>query len=161
MVLCRPVLLALAALIAACAQRDESRQGSPPPPPPASKPAACAAGGGTLSDAASAPLLPKAGGGFCLDPNGGDKAFGEGAPLPIDHICDVFDGECEIYRGYGVRRVTEARYVDGSGSPATVDVHLSKFGTTEGAYAMFTRRVVGDSDPAEDSTPRPIEGGGA
>jgi hypothetical protein len=152
-------LLAIALL--ACSKRDEPRQGAPPPPPPTTTPAACASGGGTLSDATSAPLLPRAEGGFCLDPNGGDKAFGEGAPLPIDHICDVFDGECEIYRGYGVRRVLEARYVDGTGSPATVDAHLSKFGTIEGAYAMFTKRVVGDGDPVDESTPRPIEGGGA
>src|SRR6185437_13837091 len=27
--------------------------------------------------------------------------------------------------------------------------------------AMFTRRVVGDGDPADDSTPRPVVGGGA
>jgi hypothetical protein len=112
-----------------------------------SKPAACASGGGTLSDTATAALLPRVVGApaaFCLDPNGGDKAFGEGAPLPIDHICDLFDGECEIYRGYGVRRVSEARYVDG---------------TTEGAYAMFTQRVVGDGDPADGATLRPVPGG--
>ncbi len=131
-----------------------------PRPPPRGRPRA-SHGGGKIADAASAPFFPRLAGGFCLDPNGGDKTFGEGASLPIDHICDLFDGECEIYKGYGVRRVVEARYVDGGGTPATIDVHLSKFGTTEGAYAMFTRRVVGDGDPAEDSTPRPIEGGGA
>jgi hypothetical protein len=141
--------------------REEPRQGPPPPPVASSKPAACAGGGGTLADAATAPFLPRVSGGFCLDPNGGDKAFGEGAPLPIDHICDLFDGECEVYRGYGVRRVTEARYVDGAATPATIDVHVSRFATSEGAYAMFTRRVVGDGDPADDSTPRPIDGGGA
>jgi hypothetical protein len=109
----------------------------------------------------SAPFFPQSSSGFCLDPNGGDKTFGEGGTLPIDHICDLFDGECEIYKGYGVRRVVEARYVDGKGTPATVDVHLSRFGTTEGAYAMFTRRVVGDGDPADPSTPHPVEAGGA
>ena len=160
-----PSLAALAALplllFAACSKSEEARQGAPPPPPPAVKPAACAGGGGKIGDAASAPFFPQVSGGFCLDPNGGDKTFGEGAALPIDGICDLFDGECEIYKGYGVRKVVEARYVDGGGTPATIDVHLSKFGTTEGAYAMFTRRVVGDGDPADDSTPRPVEGGGA
>jgi hypothetical protein len=149
---------------AACNHDEEQHHGAPPPPPPSAKPAACAGGGGKIADAASAPFFPQASpslGGFCLDPNGGDKTFGEGASLPIDHICDLFDGECEIYKGYGVRRVLEARYVDGAGTPATIDVHLSKFGTTEGAYAMFTRRVVGDGDPADEATPRPIEGGGA
>jgi len=146
-------------LVSAC-KSDEPR-GAAPPPPPSAKPAACAGGGGTLSDATSAPFFPRVSANFCLDPNGGDKTYGEGGSLPIDQICDMFDGECEIYKGFGVRRVLELRYVDGGGSAATIDVHLSKFGTTEGAYAMFTKRVVGDGDPAGEDTPRPIEGGGA
>jgi len=158
-------LIALALLsFPACSKSEEPRQGAPPPPPPTTKSAACTAGGGTIADPSSAPFFPQSFGerlsGFCLDPNGGDKTFGEGA-LPLERMCDLFDGECEVYKGYGVRRVVEARYVDGGGTPATIDVHLSKFGTTEGAYAMFTRRVVGDGDPADDSTPHPIEGGGA
>ena len=160
-----PLLVALVACSSLACSRGEDprahREGAPPPPPPSAKPAACSQGGGKIADAVSAPFFPSSSGGFCLDPNGGEKTFGEGGALPIDHICDLFDGECEIYRGYGVRRVVEARYVDGGGSPATIDVHLSRFGTTEGAYAMFTRRVVGDGDPADESTPRPIEGGGA
>jgi hypothetical protein len=155
------IALALTSLTA-CSKEEDRRQGAPPPPPPSAKPAACAAGGGKIADSASAPFFPQTSGGFCLDPNGGEKTFGEGAALPLDHICtDVFDGECEIYKGYGVRRVVEARYVDGAGTSATIDVHLSRFGTTEGAYAMFTRRVVGDGDPADDATPRRAEGGGA
>jgi len=148
--------------LSACGKSDEGRRG-PPPPAPSAKPAACAAGGGKIADAASAPFFPQSiGGGFCIDPNGGEKTFGDGASLPLDHICtDSVDGECEVYKGYGVRRVFEARYVDGAGTVATIDARLSKFATSEGAYAMFTRRVVGDGDPAEDHTPRPIEGGGA
>jgi hypothetical protein len=155
--------LGLSSITPACS-KDEPR---PSPPPPAavasgaSKAAACASGGGTIADPASAPFFPRLARGFCLDPNGGDKAFGEGASLSLDHICDIFDGECEVYRGFGVRRVVEARYVDGAGGPATIDVHLSKFATTEGAYAMFTKRTVGDGDPADEATPRPSEGGGA
>jgi hypothetical protein len=152
----------LASLTACSNKSEEGRQGAPPPPPPSAKPAACTGGGGKIADAQSAPFFPQTSSGFCLDPNGGEKTFGEGAALPLDHICtDVFDGECEIYKGFGVRRVVEARYVDGSGTPATIDVHLSKFATTEGAYGMFTKRVVGDGDPADEHTPKPIEGGGA
>jgi len=144
--------------LSSCTKPEEPHR---EPPPPSPKAATCAGGGGKITDQQSAPLFPGAVQGFCLDPNGGEKTFGDGAALPLDHICDLFDGECEIYKGYGVRRVVEARYVDGTGSPATIDVHLSKFGTTEGAYAMFTRRVVGDGDPADEATPRPIAGGGA
>ncbi|WP_437592188.1 DUF6599 family protein [Sorangium sp. So ce1000] len=152
---------ALAAALSSGCSKKEEPMGAPPPPPPAAKPAACADGGGTISDAASAPFFPRATGGFCLDPNGAEKTFGESAPLPLDSICDMFDGECEIYKGFGVRRVVEARYVSGAGGSATVDVHLSKFGSTEGAYGMFTKRTVGDGDPADEATPRQIEGGGA
>lgn len=148
--------------LVACSRGEEpqQRRGAPPPPVKSAAPGACAAGGGKIADATSAPFFPVTSSGFCLDPHGGDKTFGEGGTLPLDNICtDVFDGECEIYKGFGVRRVVEARYVDGAGTPATLDVHLSKFATSEGAYAMFTKRVVGDGDPAEPSTPRPIEGG--
>jgi hypothetical protein len=164
--LVRPLpLFALAAasvMLAACS-KDESAKGSPPPPPPAASAKAdvCAKGGGTLADADAARFFPRTTNGFCLDPNGKGESFGEGASQPIDKICDLFDGECEIYRGFNVRRVTEIRYVDGKGTPATIDVHLSKFGTSEAAYAMFTKRVVGDGDPADDATPQAIEGGGA
>ncbi|WP_437489247.1 DUF6599 family protein [Sorangium sp. So ce1014] len=152
---------ALAAALSAGCSKKEEPMGAPPPPPPAAKPAACAGGGGTIGDAASAPFFPRMTGGFCLDPNGAEKTFGESAPLPLDSICDMFDGECEIYKGFGVRRVVEARYVSGAGGTATVDVHLSKFGSTEGAYGMFTKRIVGDGDPADEATPRQIDGGGA
>jgi hypothetical protein len=144
-----------------CSKGDEPRGAPPPPPAPAAKAGACAAGGGKIADATSAPYFPRASGGYCLDPNGGDKAFGDAAALPLDEICSLFDGECEIYKGYGVRRVVQARYVDGGGSPANIDVNVSRFATSEGAYAMFTRRVVGDGDPADDSTPKPTPGGGA
>ncbi|HTN82191.1 MAG TPA: DUF6599 family protein [Sorangium sp.] len=161
--MCRALLAGAlaAALSAGCSKKEEERLGAPPPPPPAAKPAACSDGGGKIGDAASAPFFPRMTGGFCLDPNGAEKTFGESASLPLDSICDMFDGECEIYKGFGVRRVVEARYVSGTGGSATVDVHLSKFGSTEGAYGMFTKRTVGDGDPADEATPGPIDGGGA
>jgi hypothetical protein len=144
----------------ACSKPEEPRREPPPPPAVTAKAGACAAPG-KLGDAQSAPFFPATTGGFCLDPNGGEKTFGDGAALPLDHICDLFDGECEIYKGYGARRVVDVRYVDGSGTPATIEVYLSKFSTSEGAYAMFTRRVVGEGDPADESTPKATVGGGA
>lgn len=154
------ITLAGGALALSGCKSDEPRR-APPPPKAASSAGACDASKPAVADAASAPFFPGKVQSFCIDPNGGDKAFGEGAPLPLDGICDLFDGECEIYKGFGVRRVVDARYVDGGGSAATIDVHLSKFATGEGAYAMFTQRVVGDGDPAGEDAPRPIEGGSA
>jgi hypothetical protein len=144
-----------------CSKGEEPRGAPPPPPAAAAKAGACVSGGGKIADAASAPFFPRVTSGYCLDPNGGDKAFGDGAALPLDEICSLFDGECEIYKGYGVRRVVQAHYVNGAGTAATIDVNVSRFGTSEGAYAMFTRRVVGDGDPADDSTPKPTPGGGS
>jgi hypothetical protein len=152
----------IVAVSLACGCKSNESKRTPPPPPVAlPKANACEAGGGKLSDAQAAAVVPRKSSSFCLDPNGGDKVYGEGASLPIDQICDMFDGECEIYKGFGVRRVVEMRYVDGGGSAATINVYLSKFASVDGAYAMFTKRVVGDGDPAGEDTPRAIAGGGA
>lgn len=153
--------LVFAVALASGCKSNESKGTPPPPPAPAAKANACDAGGGKLSDAQAAAVIPRKSNGFCLDPNGGDKVYGEGASLPIDQICDMFDGECEIYKGFGVRRVVEMRYVDGGGTAATINVYMSKFGSADGAYAMFSKRVVGDGDPASEDTPRTIAGGGA
>jgi len=44
--------------------------------------------------------------------------------------------------------VASARYADGSGTPGTVTVNLSRFETGPNAFGFFTKRVVGDTDPA-------------
>jgi len=154
-----PVLLIATAVFGCEESGPPATRGAPPPPPPA--PATCAGGGGELTDGEAGPFFPRVSGGYCLDPNGGDQAFGENADHPIDRICDLFDGECEIYKGFKVRRVVQRRYVDGGGSSATIDIHLSKFASTDDAYAMFTKRTVGDGDPADDATPAVTKGGGA
>jgi hypothetical protein len=51
--------------------------------------------------------------------------------------------------------------VDGAGGAGTVDVYLSRFADATGAYAMFTKRVIADSDPAEPTTPKPLDAGAA
>jgi hypothetical protein len=152
--------LILSVFVAACAEEPKPER-LPPPPAASAKASACAAGGGQSDDAASAAFFPRVTGAFCLDPNSGAKTFGEGGKKPIDRICDLFDGECELYLRLGVSRVVELRYVSGAGSPATVDVYLSRFASSEAAYAMFTTRVVGDGDPADEATPKPTPGGGA
>ena len=103
-------------------------------------------------------LLPLRAGSFCVDPHGGERAYGEEADRPYERTCDeLLDGECEVYRSFGALRTLETRYVDDAGSPATVVVHLTKFNTSEGAFAMFTLRVVGDGDPAGEAAPKPID----
>ena len=113
------------------------------------------------NDAANLAHLPPSVGTFCLDPSGSDKAYGEEAKEPIGGLCDLIDGGCDVYQHFGVRRVVAVRYVDGSGTPATIDLMLSKFASRDAAYAMFTERVVGDGDPAMADAPKPIPGTGS
>jgi hypothetical protein len=119
----------------------------------------CADGGGTDPDGVSAPFVPRTGGGFCLDPQGEPKTYGDKGKFSMDDVCTTaFDGECEVYKRFDLDRVVVLRYVDGSGAPNSVEVNLSRFKTVDGAYAMFTKRVVADGDPAR-ATVRPLQAG--
>lgn len=156
-------LLLLSALACASCKDDKPREGAPPPPPPVAetKAGACAAGGGELTDAVSAPFFAKAAGGYCVDPQGEVKTYGEKGKLSMDEVCTTaFDGECEVYKRFGLKRVVSLHYVDGSGKGGAVEVNLSQFGDVHGAYGMYTLRVVA-GDPAEPSTPQPLAAGAA
>src|SRR6187402_2331136 len=154
-------LVVLACHAFACQKERAVERGAPPPPIASSKPGACASGGGTVKDTQSAAYFPRTAGDYCLDPNGEARAFGESAPSSLDAVCtELFDGECEIYKSFGLRRVVTLRYIDGKGSPGAVNVNLSRFSSAEGAYGFFTKRVVADADPAE-AAPAPLDAGGA
>jgi len=162
-----PVLFAAAALscwafCTSCKNQDAPREhGAAPPPIASSKPGACASGGGTVKDTLSAAFFPRTAADYCIDPNGEARAFGENAPNSLDAVCtELFDGECEVYKSYGLRRVVTLRYIDGKGSPGAVNINLSRFAAAEGAYGFFTKRVVADADPAE-TVPAALEAGGA
>ncbi len=151
-------LLALALLTLGCPKDNKDDKKAPPPPtaPTSSSSSSkvCAAGGGLLQDP-SALMFPRHAGGYCIDPNGETRVFGEGAKKPLDAVCtEAFDGECEVYKNFGLRSVTTFRYVDGAGTAGSVEVILSRFASADGAYGMFTKRVVGDSDPADPKAPK-------
>jgi hypothetical protein len=152
----------LAGLALGCSKKEQqAEQGSAPPPVASSKPGACAGGGGTVSDAQSAAWFPRLAGGYCVDPNGEAHAYGEQAKGTLDTVCtELLDGECEVYKQYGLKRVVTVRYVDGAGSPGTVNVIASRFANPEGAFAFFTKRVLADGDPA-DGTPKQLAAGAA
>jgi len=158
-----PLLALSAACMAACDKPDTEARSSPPPPPVASaRPAACAGGGGAVTDAVSAAFFPRTVGGYCVDPQGEVRTYGEQGKLDMDAVCTTaFDGECAIYTQLGLKRLVSLHYVDGGGGSGTVDVYLSRFADSTGAYGMFTKRVVADSDPAEPTTPRPLAAGAA
>jgi hypothetical protein len=137
-------------LFSACKRGGDSEEkGAVPPPVASAKPGVCAQGGGTSSDAVSAAYFPRTVAGYCIDPNGDTRAYGEAAKATLDDVCiQQLDGECEVYKSYGLRRVVTLRYVDGKGTPGAVAITLSRFATKEGAFGFFTKRVVADGDPA-------------
>jgi hypothetical protein len=164
---------------------SESKQDTPPPGPPAPKASSappatsttaatpgidahvCAAGAGENPDAESASIFPSlvapAGGiKFCLKPKGEVFSYGEKAKLPMDKVCtNAFDGECEIYKQFGLKRVVTLTYVDDPGKGVNVECVLSRFATADGAYGMFTKRVVADGDPKGEGVPKPLAAGAA
>jgi hypothetical protein len=161
----RAAVAAGAAMVAAAGCKDResvapgASRGQPPPPAVTASAGACSAPG-QPADASNVAELPQKTGAFCLDPAGSDRGYGEGAKNGIEGICDLFDGECAVYQKLGVKRVIEARWIDGGGSSATIDVKLSRFASPEQALAMFTKRAVGGGDPAHPDTPKPVEAGG-
>lgn len=160
-----PTACLLLLFLSGCPKEEKRGGGDVPPPPPPSassaKAGACAGGGGELTDPVSAAYLPKSAGGYCVDPQGEVKTYGEKGKLSMDEVCTTaFDGECEVYKRFGLKRVVSLHYVDGSGKGGTVEVNLSQFADAAGAYGMYTMRVVA-GDPAEPSTPKPFAAGGA
>jgi hypothetical protein len=162
------LLFSLAALVpavfTACTKKDDADQIRPEPPPPGAMSAradVCGkdGAGGIDTHQVSASFVPRALGGYCLDPQGEPKTYGDKGKFTMDEVCTTaFDGECEVYKRFGLDRVVALRYLDGSGAPTvpsvgavapnSVEVNLSRFKTIDGAYAMFTKRVVADGDPA-------------
>jgi hypothetical protein len=119
----------------------------------------CAEGGGRARYDET--LFVRSAAGFCIDPYGETRAYGATAPAPMDDVCSQLFGEdCERYQSYGLERVTTLRYVDDRGTPASVNVSLLRFSKRSGAFGAWTRRVMGDHDPAE-SAMRPLEAGAA
>jgi hypothetical protein len=148
---------------AGCDKPSEETRGAPPPPPLASAaPGGCAKGGGTVSDPLTAAFFPRAVDTYCVDPQGETRTFGEQGKLDLEAVCTMaFDGECAVYNQFGLKRLVTLRYIDGAGGGGTVDVNLSRFADANGAYGMFTKRVVADGDPLEASTPKPLSAGAA
>lgn len=154
------VLLMLPAL-GGCKRSSVTEEGSAPPPPaPSARPGACTNGGGKISDGVSSAFFPQTIGSYCIDPNGETRAYGAQSAAPLDKVCiEQFDGECEVYKSYGLDRVVTLRYIDGAGTQGEVSVVLGRFTTKEGAYGFYTKRVVGGQDP-NAVTSAPLAAGG-
>jgi len=147
------------ALFVGC--KDEPRsQGTPPPPASSSATTAQCASPGHVGDAVSAPFFPTKVSDYCLDPHGDEKTYGDQAKLKIDELCTTaLDGGCEEYKKFGVTRSVIVHYVANAGA-GTVEVFLSQF-AKDGAYAIFTTRLTGEIDPADEHAARPLAIGDA
>jgi hypothetical protein len=153
------VVLSTALFVCACKRGGTEEQGAAPPPAPSATPGACSSGGGTPNDAVTAAFFPRTSSEYCLDPHGEMRSYGQDAKGTIDDVCiQQLNGECEVYKTYGLKRAVTLRYVDGRGSPGTIAVLLSRFASREGAYGFFTKRVLADQDPAQ-VTLTPIDAG--
>jgi len=148
--------------VAGCKKKETTvERGDTPPPIEAVQPGRCSEGGGSVADATSAAFFPRKVSEYCIDPNSETRAYGKNAPGTLDQVCtELFDGECEVYRMYGLERVVTVRYADGKGTTSTVNVVLSRFESARGAYGFYTKRVVADADPIDTKT-KPLAVGGA
>lgn len=160
--------LSLVLSITGC-KKDEAPQGPggdvPPPPPSAAiaKAGGCA-NAAPIDDPVSTGFFPKSVGTFCVDSApGAVKTYGVKAKLSMDAVCTTaFDGECEIYKSFGLSRVVTLRYVDGATQGGgVVELVLSQFENDGGGYGMFTKRVIADADPTAPEAPKAVTAVGA
>jgi hypothetical protein len=146
-------IIGMLALAVSCRREATQEKGEAPPAVASAVAGLCGNGGAKVSDPSAAKLLPSNVAGYCLDPNNEIRTYGKDGKGTIEQVCtELFDGECEVYRSYGLERVVAARYADGSGTPGTVSVNLSRFESVQGALGFFTKRVIGDADPATLTT---------
>jgi hypothetical protein len=141
------------AVVTSCKREPARDRGDAPPPVASAAAGLCSGGGGKVTDGIAAKLLPTTVGGYCIDPHNEIRTYGKEGKGTIEQVCtELFDGECEVYRNYGLERVVSVRYADGSGTPGTVTANLSRFESSQSAFGFFTKRIVGDSDPATLTT---------
>lgn len=130
-------------LLPACDRPKE--QGVAPPVAHPGKPERC-------KKASSAPQegLPGAAAGFCIDRDSDIRRYGAGAGAGLDAVCvELFNGECELYKSYGLEGVKTLRYVSGENSSESVSVVVSSFRRSAGAFGFFTKRILGDQLPSQ------------
>ena len=154
---CAYSALSLLLAAAACDKGDDARNDRQPPPgpPPAASsagPAAdvCAGGGGQDTDADQRPARSARG-------RAATASTRRASPRRTARRASCRWTRCAPRRSTASARCTSASaWIASScsatstaaGAPNSVEVNLSRFATADGAYAMFTKRVVADGDPA-------------
>lgn len=153
------VLLFSCFLALGCKEREVPR-GAQPEASRAPTSSVCKQGGGTARFEEA--LFVRAAFGYCIDPHGETRAYGSGAPAPLDEVCEqLFGADCATYVEGGLERVTTLRYVSDRAMGGRVDVKLLRFARRAQAFGFFTKRVLGGGDPAEVRRVPLDAGGGA
>jgi hypothetical protein len=102
------------------------------------------------------PELPARAAGYCLLGGSDVVRYGGKAGGSLGAVCsELFNGECELYRSYGLAAVTVARYGDEKRSGRFVNAVLTEFDRASGAFGFFQLRALGDSHP-ESATVSPL-----
>ncbi len=150
------LMFAVAVCVSGC--RDKAIEGQAPPPPAvAPELSICKGAPATFGIEDVDEVLKPVVDSVCVDPNTPPRMYGEKAPHSMDMVCtELFNGECELYKSFGLRRVTTLRYVRSDGSLASVSAVVSRFVGPEGALSFFSRRVLSNQDP-KVVTLEPIE----
>jgi len=95
--------------------------------------------------------------GHCVDPRIDVRSYGVGAKAPLDSVCtELFNGECELYKTYGLEAVRTFEYAPSVGTDHAVSVVVSEFRTGQGAFGFLTRRILAGGPP-ESLTVEPLE----
>jgi uncharacterized protein DUF6599 len=122
--------------------------GDAPGAAPAASASSCAA---ALDAAALAALetLPVQTDAFCVDAYARVGVYGAGAPDSLARACErVLGPGCQEQPEEGLERVVALRYLVRAAPGSSIDVVLSRFENTAGAYAHFTAATLGENDPA-------------
>jgi hypothetical protein len=110
---------------------------------------ACSA---ALDDVSRAALesLPLQTDSFCVDAYAGVHVYAASAPDSLARACErVLGPGCQDQPEEGLERVSTLRYLVRAAPGPNIDVVLSRFDTTAGAYAHFTAATLGENDPAQ------------
>lgn len=138
------LILALGCTQVACRRTPD--KGEPPPPVPTQS--ACELPRSATMNALP-PEVPARAAGHCVDPRIDVRSYGVGAKAPLDSVCtELFNGECELYKTYGLEGVTTLEYAPAVGTEHAVSAVVSEFRTGQGAFGFLTRRILAGGPPA-------------
>ena len=122
---------------------QEALQSEPPPLTQRLQPIRCAAGE-PVAGVKGLSAQTK----HCVAQNADIARYGLGSRQPLGDVCtQLFNGECELYKSFGLRGVTTAQIVPEAGGEYFVQLTVSQFQDSIGAFGFYSHRLLGDEHP--------------